>query len=114
MSFTQNKKLSGAVEVKLMIVLIHFLILNIVTIVTFSLSLRNTEALNNSIRIYFECESQGHNPLKPCPKDYQNYSSPIFAAVTNILVAFATVFVLVYAINFRELKNFCMKQVHHK
>ena len=107
----QNNKLVGTAEKKLMLVLCYYMILTALAVVTITVILRNGEAMLDAIENYFLCELHGVNPSSPCRRDFEQYNSPGLLALTLSIIALYPLYVLIFVVNIRELKQFCKEIV---
>jgi len=101
---------------KLMLVLCYYMLITIMTIVTFSLMLRNEEILQTRIMDYFLCESQG--VTSQCQRNFEEFNSAVALALTLVILALYPLYVLIFAINYREVKELyqmkCMQGQENK
>ena len=91
-------------ELKLMVILLHYILLQIISFVYFTQSQIVTNELINSITVYFICEMNG--PDSTCSrKEFENLLNPGLSALSIILAMLVPVSSLVFVIDFWELKN---------
>ena len=93
----------GAAEFKLMLVLCYYMLITLISIANFSLMLRNESKLQTRIQDYFLCESQGITSR--CQRNFEEFNNTVVLALTLVILALYPLYVLVFAINCREVKE---------
>lgn len=98
-------KLSTA-EKKLFIVFCYYVVLGVIALTTFTLATRNEERLLDEIRDHFLCEAPGTGA--DCPTtEFKALSFPWLNAISYILLGLFPAINLIFAVNIKELKQFC-------
>ena len=94
------------VEMKVLIILFYYVLLGVCTLTTFSVHSRNMQLFTSGLVSYFLCESTGTNDGKVCDRTaFEQFSNPIPAAFSFILLGLYPVINLIYVVKIQELKK---------
>jgi len=94
------------VEMKVLIILFYYILLGVCSLTTFSVTSRNMQLFTSGLVSYFLCESTGTNDGKVCDRTaFEQFSNPIPAALSFILLGLYPVVNLIYVVNIQELKQ---------
>ena len=97
-----------------MLVLSYYILLTAFGIVTFTLALKNDDAIFDATDDYFLCEGQGVNHNSPCRRSFEQYNSPVVLALSLSILSLYPLYVLIFVVNIRELKQACTKIITTK
>ena len=93
-------------ERKILIIFCYYVILGVIALTTFTLSTKNSESVANGIVGYFGCESSG--PQTPCDRSgFEPQLNPVLDCLSYILLGLFPAVNLVFAVNVKELKQWC-------
>lgn len=93
-------------EMKVLIILFYYVLLGVCTLTTFSVHSRNMQLFTSGLVSYFLCESTGTNDGKVCDRTaFEQFSNPIPAAFSFILLGLYPVINLIYVVKIQELKK---------
>ena len=72
----------------------------------FTIDIRNSEPFMAALNKYFICEGRGNDPNNPCDRNtFRQYSNPELTTIYFVLFGIFPAVNLVYALNFREMKE---------
>ena len=100
----------GAIERKILIIICYYVLLGVVALTAFTQNLRTNTEFADELRKYFVCESKGIDPNSPeaCDRSgFERHQMPALTALAFILLALFPAVNLIFAVNSRELKQFC-------
>ena len=84
----------------------YYVTLEILGFLTFSLTQKNLNRLQEELQSYFVCESQGHDPDNPCDRSqFERLRYPTITILSLIFVLLAPVVNFVFAIKIQLLKE---------
>jgi ABC-type phosphate transport system permease subunit len=93
-------------EKKLFIVFCHYIFLQAVIFVNFSLIGRTVDTLRSELFSYFFCEQNGYNPDNPCSRSgFENLINPGTTFLSIMLAMVTPAVNLVFVVDYRELKQ---------
>ena len=104
----------GTAEKKVLIVFLYYVILGVVSLVSFGISARTGSMFSSALKSYFVCESTNAGN---CDDERAAAARNTFPGLTNasyILLALYPLVNLVYAFNFNELKEIWNMQIKKK
>ena len=91
---------------KVLIILIYYILLGVCTLTTFSVTSRNIQHFTRELVSYFLCESTGLSDGEVCDRTtFEQFSNPIPAALSFIILGLYPVINLIYVVNIQELKQ---------
>ena len=92
-----------------MIVFFYYVVLAVEALTTFTIATRDSPLFAENLLNFFSCEQRGHNPDRPCTRDFEKYNLPVLTTLAYILLGVFPVVNLIYAVNIQELKALCTK-----
>jgi len=98
----------GAAERKILIIFCYYVLLGVIALTTFTIFTRNSTQFSGAVAEYWLCESTGVNPENSCDRlreSFQQLSFPGLSAVSYILLGIFPAVNLIFAVNFREIKQ---------
>ncbi len=96
----------GVAEKKLVIIFAYFIALEVMTLISFSLSQRNTSQLTQELGKYFTCELNGHDPSDPCDRTaFERLRYPTVVILGNMLLLLIPLVNMVYVVDFQFLQS---------
>ena len=101
-------------ERKILIVLVYYVLLAAISLLTFSLSIKNTDQFIAEVLKYFKCESHGIDHNNHCDKyinSYQKHRQVALISMSHVLLGLYPVVNLIYIVNIPELKEYIKKRL---
>ena len=96
----------GVAEKKLVIIFAYFIALEVMGLISFSLSQRNASQLMKEITKYFTCELYGHDPANPCSRAaFEKFLHPTIGISSNMLLYLTPLVNMVYVVDFQFLRS---------
>ena len=104
----------GNPEKKILFALCFAILLLLLAVPASMLEARRTQLFGEELRNYFLCEKQGVDPINPGLCDefkngYRALSTPELTATGFILISLIPTIILIYSVDFTELKEKWMK-----
>ena len=97
-----------------LIVACHYILLQAVALIHFSLALQVADTLQTELTSRFLCEQNGHNPEHPCNRSgFENLINPGLNLLLILLSALTPFVNFAFVIDCEELKQ-RLKNFHHK
>lgn len=99
---------------KVLIIIFYYILLGVSTLTNFSVHSRNLQHFMRELVSYFLCESTGTSGGKVCDRTvFQQFSNPIPAAISFILLGLYPVINLIYVVNTQEIKQKGKRLIHN-
>ena len=93
---------------KILVSLCYYVVMAVVSITSYTISLRNADPFATHLRNYFSCEAPGHNPDALCDRSpFRQLANPEISTIGHILLALIPLANLVYVLNARDVKVVC-------
>ena len=108
--FSQNKAIKiGTAEKKILMALSYYVLVTVFSLMSFTLTTRNSGPFVMQLQAYFACEGRGRDPDNPCDRNnFQQLAYPGVATTSNVLLGLFPAVNLLYVLNIRELKDKCI------
>ena len=101
------KRVSTA-ELKILIVFLDFFAFSVTSLTAFTIASQNISEFVSELMIYFACESQPDSTCM-CERDFNRMGAEYALIVVYFLLGFFPVVSLVYVIDYKDLKQKCLK-----
>lgn len=100
---SKNQLKISKAERKILIVFCYYVVLSVLSLVSFTISTRNDVIIVQQIEEYFICEL--NHPSEPCPRTFEDLQYLYLSAVAFVLLSIFPLIFLIVMVNFQELKE---------
>ena len=91
---------------------VYYVLLTAISLMSFSLSIRDREPFITKVLEYFDCEMHGVDPNNNCDEyitSYLKHRQVALISISHVLLGLYPVVNFIYVVNVRELKEYAKK-----
>ena len=113
MRFSKKHMRISTAEKKLLFILSYYVVFGIVILIYFSLSSNDEDIFLDAAETYFICEASG-NASSCSRSEFEQYTHPILATATYLLMGLIPVFILIFTVNWSQTSARIGRLCHHQ
>ena len=96
----------GPIEKRILIIFLYYVFMNVLTLTTFTIFSRNTQAFAREVLLYFVCEQNGINPSHPCDRSkFESLKDIVPGLLSFVLLGIFPFVNLVFTMSTKELRD---------
>ena len=108
----------GTAERKILIVFCYYVVLLVMTLISFTISTRNADQVSVELITYFLCERNSLSSSQSCTREgFERLTQPVLTSISYILLGIFPLISLTFVINIQEVKEKmeqCLPKFRHR